>query len=218
MATSTIPTYQTGLKNLRETLEAALPTEVLAVFDQDAAELEKQHTQILRLQAGDKAPDFTLSNPTEQQVKLSTLLQKGKVVLTFYRGSWCPYCNLQLNQYQQILSDIHAKGAELVAISPQTPDASLSVQEKNDLQFTVLSDPGNIVAKQFTTVFQNGKAPVETMKALGMDFASFYSDDSHEIPVPAVFIIDTDRTITFAKTTGGDYRNRVEASDILAAL
>ena len=146
------------------------------------------------------------------------MLRKGKVVLTFYRGSWCPYCNLQLAHYQSALSEINALGAQLVAISPQTPDESLNVKEKYELQFEVLSDNGNIVARKYTTVFKNDNAAVDTMTALGFDFDGHYSDDSRELPVPAVFIIEQDGTIAFAKAEGGDYRNRVDISEVLNAL
>lgn len=170
------------------------------------------------MSVGDKAPTFSLSNAIGETVTLKSLLEKGKVVLTFYRGTWCPYCNLQLNQYQRVLEDIKGLGANLVAISPQTPDESLKMKEKNELAFEVLSDNSNMVARQFTTVFKNGEAPIETMTALGIDFDGHYSDDSQELPVPAVFIIEQDYTISFAKAIGGDYRNRVEAADIIEAL
>ncbi len=113
---------------------------------------------------------------------------------------------------------MEALGAQLVAISPQNPDASLDIKAKNELKFEVLSDKGNSVARKFTTVFKNDDAPVEKMKEMGMEFKSFYFDDSHEIPVPAVFIIEQDGVISFAKTEGGDYRNRVEVTEILEAL
>ena len=103
----------------------------------------------------------------------------------------------------------------MVAISPQNPDASLGIKEKNELQFEVLSDNGNIVARKFTTVFKNSDAPIDAMTDLGYDYDGFYGDDSREIPVPAVFIIDQDRKIIFAKAEGGDYRNRVEPIEIL---
>ena len=218
MEKRTIPSYKEGLKELREQLKEMLPSDALATFDNDAEQLESTHTSILKLNKGDKAPDFSLVNAVGETVKLSDLLQKGKVVLTFYRGTWCPYCNLQLKQYQQILNRIEGSGASLVAISPQTPDSSLSIKETNELEFEVLSDNGNIVARQFTTVFKNGDAPIKAMKDLGYDFDSFYGDDSREIPVPATFIINEESIITFAKAEGGDYRNRVEASTILEAL
>jgi len=190
----------------------------LDVFDTDAENLQKTHTAILKANVGDKATDFSLSNALDETVSLSKLLQHKKVVLVFYRGTWCPYCNLQLSHYQSVLEGINAVGATLVAISPQTPDESLSIKEKNELKFEVLSDNGNIVARNYTTVFKNSNAPVNTMTELGFDFDAHYSDDSRELPVPAVFIINQDGTIAFAKTEGGDYRNRVDVSEILETL
>ena len=218
METRTIPSYKEGLKELREQLKEMLPSDALATFDNDAEQLENRHTSILKLDKGDKAPDFSLVNAVGETVRLSDLLQKGKVVLTFYRGAWCPYCNLQLKQYQQILDEIKKCSASLVAVSPQTPDSSLSIKETNELEFEVLSDNGNIVARQFTKVFKNGDAPIKAMTDLGYDYDSFYGDDSREIPVPAVFIINEEGIISFAKAEGGDYRNRVEPSEILQVL
>ena len=212
------PSYRQGLNELLQQLDTALPQEALAVFNEDAQRLEKTHQSILKLKVGDTAPSFSLPNATGANTELATLLEQGRVVLTFYRGSWCPYCNLQLNQYQQVLPEIQAMGAQLVAVSPQTPDESMSLKEKNELQFAVLSDEGNTVARQFTTVFKNGEKPIQAMKDLGIDFDSYYADDAQELPVPAVFIIEKDATISFAKAVGGDYRHRVEAADILTAL
>ena len=216
--TTRIPNYQTGLRELRGNLEGMMPAEVLATFDRDAHQLQETHTDILKIHAGDTAPDFTLPNPTGTDVSLSELLRDHRVVLVFYRGAWCPYCNLALAQYQGILDQIKAQRATLVAVSPQNPDHSLSIQEKNGLQFDVLTDTGNRVARQYTTVFRNGDAPVATMGALGIDFDRFYDDDAREIPVPAVFVVEQNGTVSFAQTEGGDYRNRTEAADVLRAL
>jgi peroxiredoxin len=219
MSTKTqIPSFKEGLQELRVNLGKMLPAEALKVFDNDAMALEAKHTSILKLNKGDKTPDFSLSNAIGETVKLSNLLKNGKVVLTFYRGSWCPYCNLQLSQYQQALSEIKALGSQLVAISPQTPDESLNIKQKNELQFEVLSDNGNIVAGQYTTVFKYGDTPTNVMTELGFDFDAHYADDSREIPVPAVFVIEQNGIISFAKSEGGDYRNRVETEEIIQAL
>lgn len=213
-----IPSYQEGLTELQGNLQAMLPADALQVFDKDAKALASTHQSILKLKSGDKAPNFSLLNATGETVKLSELLKNNRVVLTFYRGTWCPYCNLQLGLYQHSLAEMQELGAQLVAISPQTPDESLNIKEKNELRFEVLSDNGNIIASQYTTVFKNGETPVETMKALGIDFDSHYADDSQELPVPAVFIIEKDHSISFAKAVDGDYRNRVEASEIINSL
>ncbi|WP_435624856.1 peroxiredoxin-like family protein [Flagellimonas sp.] len=212
------PSYQEGLNELRENLSNMLPKEALDVFDQDARELEHNHTSPLKLREGDTAPNFSLSNAVNETVNLYDVLKESRAVLTFYRGTWCPYCNLALAQYQSILGEIKKAGATLIAISPQIPDESLSIKEKNNLEFEVLSDNGNVVSGQFVKVFKNGEKPLETMAQLGFDFDSFYADDSRELPVPATFIIEKDGTISFAKSEGGDYRNRVEPAEIMDAL
>ena len=212
------PSYQQGRQELQSNLPTMLPEKARRVFDQDAQALAANYPSVLKLQAGDRAPDFSLSNAVGETITLSALLKQGSVVLTFYRGTWCPYCNLQLNQYQQILPEITSLGAQLVAISPQTPDESLNMQEKNQLRFEVLSDNGNIVARQYTTVFRNADAPVATMDQLGIDFNAHYADDSQELPIPAVFVIDPNSQVVWAKAMGGDYRHRVEPSEIINAL
>lgn len=210
--------YEEGLRELRGNLSQMLPADALKVFDMDASNLQKEHSDILKLSIGDIAPDFTLSNAIGETINLYDQLKEKRVVLTFYRGTWCPYCNLILAQYQNILPAIHKRNAVLIAVSPQTPDESLNIKEKNELQFEVLSDNGNMVAGQYTTIFKYGDQPLATMAALGYDFNSFYADDSHELPIPATFIIEQDRMVSFARSEGGDYRNRVDANQIIQSL
>lgn len=213
-----VPSYQEGLQQLIGQLGEMLPEEALNTFNTDAKQLAENHTSPLKLKVGDQAPNFSLPNATGEQISLEDLLKKGSVVLTFYRGTWCPYCNLALNSYQKILPQIKEAGANMVAISPQSPDHSLTMKEKNELAFEVLSDAGNKIARQFTTVFKNAEVAVKAMGDLGIDFHSFYSDESGELPVPALYIIDPSGKIQFAQSEGGDYRGRVEPQTILDAL
>ena len=213
-----IPSYKQQLKVLIEELGTMLPQENFAVFNNDATRLASQYPAPLKLRKGDKAPLFSLSNATGKTISIEEYLRKGPVVLTFYRGVWCPYCNLQLKNYQQILPHIREAGANLIAVSPMTPDHSLGMKETNALQFEVLSDIGNRVARQFTTVFKNSDAAIQAMKELGYDFFGFYADESAEIPVPGTFVIAPDRTILYAGSGGGDYRERVEPKEIMDTL
>ncbi|WP_019868240.1 peroxiredoxin-like family protein [Methylovulum miyakonense] len=213
-----IPSYQENVKGLIEQLGTMLPADKLAVFNADAQQLAVSYPSPLKLQKGDQAPLFALPNAKGETISLADLLKHGPVVLTFYRGVWCPYCNLQLANYQQILPQIKKAGATLVAVSPMTPDKSLSMAETNQLQFEVLSDIGNQVASQYTTVFKYGHAPIQAMTDLGYDFHGFYGDESGEIPVPATFVIAQDGRVLFAGSVGGDYRKRVEPQAILVAL
>lgn len=218
MKAEVVPSYTEGYSQLHDHLATQLPVPALSAFDAYGEELGKKMKDILQLKPGDMAPDFTLSNQTGELVSLGDALKKGSVVLVFYRGAWCPYCNLQLAQIQSVLDTITSKKVSLLAISPQTPDASLGMAEKNALKFNVLSDVGNHVARKFTTVYRHADEPTAVLASLGIDFANFYSDDSQELPVPAVFVIGSDGRIRFAATEGGDFRARVEPADILAAL
>ena len=213
-----IPSYQDELTGLVQQLKQILPGDKLATFNSDAEQLGEQYMSPLRLKAGDRAADFTLPNAAGNAINLKDLLEEGAVVLTFYRGSWCPYCNLQLKQYQQILPQITEAGAQLVAVSPMTPDHSLTMKEVNALQYEVLSDTGNKVARLFTAIIDNPSTSIEAMNDLGYDFHSFYSDKSGELPIPATFVIARNGNIIFAASNGGDYRQRVETQEILAAL
>lgn len=210
--------YKDGLKGLVKQLGEMLPEDKLAIFDHDAKQLGKSYPSPLKLSKGDKAPLFSLPNATGESIDLEKTLKNGKVVLTFYRGVWCPYCNLQLKMYQQILPEIKAAGAQLIAVSPMNPDSSTQMIETNELQFEVLSDTGSKTAAKYTTVFKNPQTSIQAMSELGYDFHGFYDDNSAQLPVPSTFVIDNDGIILFAESAGGDYRERVEPQRILEAL
>ncbi len=163
------------------------------------------------------APDFSLPNPTGKSVRLAEVLKKGPVVVTFYRGSWCPYCNLQLRAYQEILNQIHQFGADLVAISPQTPDHSMTIQEKHDLKFHVLSDIANKIANEYKLVFTLPDYLIENYKQMGLDIPSHNGDHTWSLPIPATYVIGTDRRIRYA-FVNPDYTKRAEPDEILAIL
>lgn len=216
--TKEIPNYNDEKIALQANLESMIPKESLDVFKNDAIELAFDYASPLKVVEGEKSPLFELPNAIGKTVYLKHLLNEGPVVITFYRGNWCPYCNLVLNSYQRILPNIKALGANLVAISPQNPDSSLDMKAKHSLEFEVLSDKGNFVANQFTTIIKNSIKAVDEAKKLGVNFYDFYDDESREIPIPAVFIIDKEGTVVFAKSEGGDYSLRVEPEAILKAL
>lgn len=216
-----IPLYNEEKNTFQYQLEAMLGKETLDIFNLDATLLAQKITSPLKINVGDKAPLFKLPNATGNIISMESLLKKGPVVITFYRGNWCPYCNLVLNAYQRILPEIRAFGANLIAISPQNPISSLYMQAKHDLGYEVLSDSENTVAKQFTTILKSETEIINEAQKLGVDFYDFYDfydHNSKDIPVPAVFIIDTNGTVIFAKSESGDYRLRVEPKDILDAL
>lgn len=169
------------------------------------------------LAPGTVAPDFTLPDSTGKEVTLYEELQKGPVVITFYRGAWCPYCNMELRAYQRILDDIHAAGAELIAISPQTADNSLSMQEKNELQFHVLSDVGNKTANYYDLVYTMPDYLVNGYKQMNLNIAAHNGDETWSLPVPATFVIDQNKTIRFAYVNP-DYTKRADPGEVLRTV
>lgn len=169
------------------------------------------------LREGDRAPDFALPDPSGETVRLSDRLAQGPVVLTFYRGAWCPYCNTQLRDYQQALDRIRAAGASLVAVSPQTPDGSLSMREKNSLEFAVLSDVGGEVSRDYGLVFEVDRRTRERYEAVGIALDEVNGTDAWELPVPATYVIRPDGTIAFAFVEA-DYTQRASARRVLEAL
>lgn len=202
---------------LRAQLQAALGAETLAPFDTDAEAMVADGVGSGAPSVGATAPHFTLPDVHGTNRALGDLLTAGPVVLVFYRGAWCPYCNLQLHAFQESLAEIEAAGATLVAVSPQTPDNSLSFAEKEGLGFTVLSDAHNTIARSYGLVFRQAEAPTATQRRLGIDLADVNGDDSYELPAAATFVIDTDGVVRFSSVSA-DYRWRVGPAEVLAAL
>ena len=171
----------------------------------------------LGLSVGASAPNFSLPDATGATVELNRLMANGPVVLTFYRGGWCPYCNIQLRAYQGILNELKKLGASLVAVSPETPDNSLDTRQREELEFHVLSDNGNLVAKQFGLVFPVSTEVRLLFEGWDINLENHNGIEGGEIPVPATYIIDEAATIIFGKPDV-DYRTRVEPKEILRAL
>jgi peroxiredoxin len=188
-----------------------------ALYEAKIEELRASFALERAIRTGDRAPDFTLPDPRGREVSLAILLEARPAIVTFYRGGWCPYCNSQLRAYQAILPEITARGARLVAISPQLPDGSLSTAEANELTFDVLSDIGNSVARTFGLVWS---LPEELRAALlsnNKALPGINGDDSWELPVPATYVIARDGRVALA-AIDVDYRNRLEPDAILTAL
>jgi peroxiredoxin len=187
------------------------------LFDAKIEELRASFPIEKAIGVNDHAPDFSLPNTAGEQVTLSTLLVSGPAVVTFYRGGWCPYCNLQLRAYQAILPEISALGARLVAISPQLPDRSYETAEKNLLGFDVLSDAGNHVARDFGLVYSVPDELRAVFLSIDKALPGINGDDSWELPIPATYVMAEDRRIALA-FLDVDYRNRLEPDEILTSL
>ncbi|SOE23706.1 Peroxiredoxin [Spirosomataceae bacterium TFI 002] len=168
------------------------------------------------LNVGDIAPDFTLRNVQNQPVSLYNELANGPVILVWYRGGWCPYCNITLHYLQEKLPEFKEAGATLIALTPELPDNSLSTTEKNNIAFNVLSDLGNKVGKEFGVVFEL-TAEIASIYEASFGLNNTNGDDSNELPLAATYVIDTDKTIKYA-FLDADHKKRAEPEEILKAL
>jgi peroxiredoxin len=167
---------------------------------------------------GEHAPDFLLPSAQGYDVSLADLLVKGPVVLTFYRGDWCPYCNLQLKAMHGRLAEIHALGAELVAVSPQAPNDSLTKTEREELAFLVLSDDDARVAAQYGVAWEVPELILEHMrKDRNLELADLNNGNGSVLPIPATFVIGVDGAVKW-RYVDVDYRQRAEPEDIVNAL
>jgi peroxiredoxin len=195
-----------------------IPKLVLTVMDAETSRLAASGLAARALKVGDPAPDFILPDAQGEPVRLRALLDKGPVVLVFYRGGWCPYCNLHLRGFQRGLEAFRELGATVVAISPQLPDNSLSTREKDELAFPVLSDVGNKVARQFGIVFELSDELVELYRKFGHALEDVNgADGSRELPVPATFLLDGEGTIRLAHVDV-DYTRRIDPDDVIEVM
>jgi peroxiredoxin len=166
---------------------------------------------------GQKAPSFELPDAAGKLIRLGSHLEKGPVVVTFYRGGWCPYCNIALRALQSHLPEITRHGGSLVAISPERPDQSLSTREKLELGFDVLSDHDNIVARDFGLVYRVSGAARQRLLALGRDLVAHNGSQTWELPITATYVVNANGFIVFAHVDA-DYRNRLDPALIVKAL
>jgi peroxiredoxin len=171
------------------------------------------------LKVGDTAPEFALLDAFGHVVSLKSLLAEGPLVISFYRGEWCPYCNLELRELQASLPKIQALGAKLVAISPEKPDGGMIATEKNRLTFPILSDFKNKLARQFGIVFQVGDGVKDLgKKVFKNDLELRNGEGSYQLPVPATYVIDASGIIRFSHVDADYMTGRVEAETVVAAL
>lgn len=198
----------------------------LSVFDAPTTATMCRATEQLRqsgvlnrcVREGDRAPGFRLPDAEGRPVELDRLLQSGPVVLCFYRGQWCPYCNLELRGYQQALPRLKALGASLVAVSPQTPDHSAATAQANALAYPVLSDVGLAVARAYGLAFDLPAELVDLYQnAFKLDLVKWNDAGGWSLPIPATYLIGRDGRVLLAHVDP-DYRDRLDPETILQKL
>ena len=212
------------MKSLKEQTDAKIASgrlakpEFMKGVDEVIEEAKAFEKGANAIKIGQKAPDFKLPNPEGELIALNNLLEQGSVVVTFYRGDWCPYCNLQLRALQVRLSEIHELGATLVAISPQVPDGSLTKSEINEMDFIVLTDQNAKVASEYGVAWEVPEFLLDHMRVdRNLDLEAINNGNGSVLPIPATFIVGTDGMVKWSYVNV-DYRTRSEPEEIIEAL
>lgn len=215
-------TLQDKLDAFRKTVESGVAPynftpEINATMHRGTAELIASGQAQRAKKAGEKAPVFTLNDQDGTPVSSAALLAQGPLVLTFYRGVWCPYCNMELQALQEALPEIQKRGATLLALSPQTEPNSRKSQRQNSLTFPILSDAKGAVAAAFGLKFTLPDYLVDLYKSFGNDLPANNADDEWALPMPARYIIGRDGIIRYAEVNP-DYTKRPDPSVLLPVL
>lgn len=207
---------QARLTEKKRAFLAKADTTKIAEYEKGIADVAATGITKNALNVGDTAPDFTLMNAVGEKVGLYQELQKGPVVLTWYRGGWCPYCNITLSYLQETLPAFTEHGASLMALTPELPDKALSTKEKNALEFQVLSDTNNWVAEQYGLKYTL-PANIATRYESGFGLSQYNGNAEATLPLAATYVVDKNGVIQYA-FLDADYRNRAEPSAILKVL
>ncbi|MBD2846671.1 AhpC/TSA family protein [Paenibacillus sp. IB182496] len=208
---------QSALHQTKQAFLANTPADVHRELFRSIREQEQSGVSF-GLEEGAKAKDFTLHDALGAPVNLNEQLAQGPVVLTFYRGGWCPFCSTQLRAYQKALPEIEALGAKLIAVSPQSPDNTLSQQEKEGLRFRVLSDTHGLVAAKYNLLYEVPDYIQSIMsQQFGMSLAEYNATTRWILPVPATFMID-ETGIVRSRYVNPDFMSRPDPLEILSEL
>ncbi len=205
------------LKAKRENSANTIPEDKYTVMQQSTRALLDAKISNKALQSGDVLPDFELPDENQHTVHLNDVLQDKYLIVSFYRGGWCPYCNMELRALQQLSDEFKNLGADLVAISPETPDNSMTTSEKNGLKFKILSDIDNIYAKQLNLAFQMPGELREVYHSFGLHVDKHNGNTNYELPMPATYIVDHNKKIIH-HFVPEDYTQRLDPEEISSFL
>ncbi len=205
------------LEDLTEKANSGTPPKILEAGKKGTEELRASGILESALNVGGEMPEFALTDAFGKKVTSNELLEKGHLVVVFYRGAWCPFCNLYLRGLQKRLPEFNKEGANLVAISIEPADKSLAVAQKNKLNYTVLSDPNLDVARKFGIVYEIPKVTNDAILEIGFDIAKYNGMEKAELPLSATYVVSKEGKIVFAFLEP-DYKKRADPNDMLKVL
>ena len=211
-----------GMNNLESELAShRKATDFNIESDTITDSLRARDSEVSHPLVGDVAPMFSLPNENGKEESLAELLTKGPVIITFFKGDWCSYCDLELKAMQRALPEFEKHGATVVAISPHTVTISQSLKEKKQLDYTILSDAGNRIAEEYGLRFPMQEELMDLMSAFGLeDMTPMHGeqgDNTNTLPIPGTFVVNMDGKIIYS-FVDSDHTKRAEPSDIVACL
>ncbi len=202
---------------LRKEIEKQCSDEINKLTEESIEELIAYDVESKALKVGDMIPTVSLSNAVGKKVLLSPENSSAPTIILFYRGGWCPYCNIELNYYQENLSYIKSKGCEFVAISPELPDNSLNLKEKENLEFEILSDIKSELGSKFGIAAPRPSAFITMIAKLGLNLSDSYGSEGDHLPIPSRFLVDASGKILY-RSFNPNYRERVDLDEVLGLL
>ena len=202
------------LKNLKKEQSKNIPQEKKDIMDEFLRSLIASHIENKSLKNGDRIPKHELLDIFGNKKNISDYFGEGPVIISFYRGSWCPYCNLELSELAKSLERLKWLKCKLVAVSPELPDKSFSFKQKLGLDFDVLSDPNSEFAKKFHIVFQLNKEMIEVYKEFGINIAESNGTKNSQLPIPASFIFDKKGILRYSFVKA-DYTERLSPETLI---
>ena len=201
------------LQLIQKEMAQNIPVDILNAFGQSLQELVEQNLEDRALKVGDIAPDFTLPDAEGLPVSLYDTLQHNAVIISFFRGNWCPFCMAELTHYQEAINNNLVDSATVIAISPQSIHFNHDLKVQNNLEFRILSDKGNEIADKYGLVFTLQENIRENYKNMGADLELFNSDKTYKLPIPATYLIDKNKKIVFSSVST-NYMERADVCDI----
>lgn len=205
------------LKEFHDATMSRMPQSIIQTFNDGIEEIRENGLKESALQKGDAIPDFSFKDIDGNTIQLSDVHQSELLVLNFYRGGWCPYCNMELREYERLKKSFEEQGAKIVGISAEVPQLAAQTTQKNAISFPVLTDVDAQFMKKVGIVFSLNEKTKKDYVGFGMDFTQIHGNENYELPVPAVYVINKDMEIVFVHFEA-DYMTRIEPEQVLSAI
>ncbi len=210
-------TLTTQLKEFRDMTMNRMPQSIIQSFNDGIEELKTNRLKENALQKGDTIPEFSLKDINGENIQLMDVHRSEFLILNFYRGGWCPYCNMELRAYESLKKDFEAADSNIIAISAEVPKLAAQTTQKNLITFPVLTDVDAHFMKQVGIVFQLNEKTKKDYESFGMDFTQIHGNENYELPVPAIYVINKNLEIVFVHFEA-DYMTRIEPKEVLSII